>query len=192
MARKVSKLGILSVAIASICCVGPLLLILLGLGSLGIGAAIGKYHWYFIVAAFLLLTFAWRSYLKEKKACGLKACKMENKKVTRLILIIPTFIVAIFVALNIYTYVVQKDFVEERTKTDLIEAKTAIIPVEGMTCLTCEFAVSTALKRIDGVTSVTASAKNGIVHVSYNPNKTDINRLIEAINKTGYKASLPN
>lgn len=192
MAMKVSKLGILSVAIASICCVGPLLLILLGLGSLGIGAAIGKYHWHFIAAALLLLTFVWRSYLKEKKACDLKACKMENKKVTLFTLIISTLIVAIFVALNIYTYVVQNDFAVEKTKTDLIETKTAIIPVEGMTCFTCEIAVSTALKRIDGVFSISASAKKGIVHVSYNPNKTDIGRLIEAINKTGYKASLPN
>lgn len=189
---KVSKLGILSVAIASLCCVGPLLLILLGLSSLGIGAAIGKYHRYFIVAALLLLTFAWRSYLKERKVCALKACKMENKKVTLLTLIMSTLIVAIFVALNIYTYVAQKDFADGITKTDLIEAKTAIIPVEGMTCLTCEIAVSTALKRIDGVFSVSASAKKGIVHLSYNPNKTDIIRLIEEINKTGYKASLPN
>jgi len=105
MAMKVSKLGILSAVIASICCVGPLLLILLGLGGLGIGAAIGKYHGYFIVAALLLLTFAWRSYLKEKKVCDLKACKMENKRVTLLILIMSTLIVAVFVALNIYTHI---------------------------------------------------------------------------------------
>jgi mercuric ion transport protein len=108
MAMKVLKLGILSVAIASICCVGPLLLILLGLGSLGIGAVIGKYHWYFIAAALLLLTFTWGSYLQEKKTCGLKVCKMENKKVTLLTLIISTLIVAIFAALNIYNYIVEK------------------------------------------------------------------------------------
>lgn len=189
---KVSKLGILSAMIASICCVGPLLLILLGLGSLGIGAAIGKYHRYFISASLLLLTFAWRSYLKENKVCGLKACKMENKKADLLTLIMSTIIVAIFAALNIYTYVAQKDFADGRTKTDLIEARTVIIPIEGMTCLTCEIAVTTALKRIDGVLSVSASSKKGIAHVSYNPNKTDIGLLMAAINKTGYKASSPN
>lgn len=188
---KASKLGILSAAIASICCLGPVLLILLGLGSLGIGAAIGRYHWYFIAAALVLLTFAWRSYLKKKKTCDLKACKMENKKITLFTLIISTLIVAIFVALNVYTYVVQRDFADERTRTELIGIRTTVIPVEGMTCFTCEIAVSTALRRIDGVLSVSASAKKGIVRVSYNPNKTDIGRLIEAINKTGYKASLP-
>lgn len=188
---KASKLGILSAAIASICCLGPLLLILLGLGSLGIGAAIGKYHWYFIVAALLLLTFAWGSYRKKKKACDLKACKMENKKITLLTLIISTLIVAIFVALNIYTYVVQKDFEDGRTKTDLIETRTAIIPVEGMTCFTCEIAVSSSLKKINGVVYAKASAKESKARVEYDPSKTNIEELVEAINKTGYKASLP-
>jgi len=186
---KASKLGILSATIASICCLGPLLLILLGLGSLGIGAAIGRYHWYFIIAALFLLTFAWRSYLKKKKSCDLKTCKMENKKITLFTLIMSTLIVAIFVALNIYTYVVQKDFADERTGTELIE--TAIIPVEGMTCFTCEIAVSSSLKKVKGVVSANASAKEGKAHVKYDPSKTSIRQLIEAINKTGYKANLP-
>lgn len=188
---KASKLGILSAAIASICCLGPLLLILLGLGSLGIGAAIGKYHWYFIVAALLLLTFAWASYLKKKKACDLKACKMENKNITLFTLIISTFIVAIFVALNIYTYVVQKDFADGRTARELIATKTAMIPVEGMVCFTCEIAVSSSLKKINGVVNVKASAKDGKAWVEYDPSKTNIQQLVEAINKTGYKASSP-
>lgn len=104
MTIKVSKLGILSAAIASICCAGPLLLILLGLGGLGIGTAIGKYHWYFIVTAILLLTFAWGSYFKKNKTCDLEACKMGNKKLTLFTLIVSSLVVAIFVVLNLYTH----------------------------------------------------------------------------------------
>lgn len=188
---KASKLGILSAAIASICCLGPLLIILLGLGSLGIGAAIGRYHWYFIAAALVLLTFAWRSFLKKKKACDLKACKMENKKITLFTLIISTLIVAIFVALNVYTYVAQKDFADKGTKAELIETKTAVIPVEGMTCFTCELTVSSAIKKVEGVITAKASAKDGKAWVEYDPSKTNIQQLAEAINKTGYKARIP-
>lgn len=188
---KASKLGILSAAIASICCLGPVVLVLLGLGSLGAGAAIGKYHWYFIVAALVLLTFAWRSFLKKKKACDLKACKMENKNITLFTLIISTLIVAIFVALNIYTYVVQKDFAEKRTKTNLIETETVIIPIEGMTCFTCELTISSAIKKVKGVVTAKASAKEGKAWVEYDPSKTNIHQLIEVINKTGYKRSSP-
>lgn len=117
---KASKLGILSAVIASICCIGPLLLILLGLGSLGIGAVIGKYHWYFIIAALVLIAFSWRSYLKEKKTCDLKSCKMENKRITLITLIIATLTVAIFVALNFYTYVAQKDYINESSRVKIL------------------------------------------------------------------------
>jgi copper chaperone CopZ len=188
---KSTRIGILSVLIASICCVGPLLLILLGLGSLGIGAAIGKYHWYFIVAALVLIAFSWRSYLKKKKTCNLKGCQMENKRITLVILTLSTLIVSIFVALSLYTYMVQKDFSRGITKSKLIETKTTIIPVEGMTCFTCEIAVSSSLKKINGVVDAKASAKEGKVYVKYDPSKTTIKQLIETINKTGYRASLP-
>ena len=59
------RMGMLSALVASVCCLGPVLLVLLGLGSLGFGALIGRYHWWFIGAAIALLTYAWRSYLKE-------------------------------------------------------------------------------------------------------------------------------
>lgn len=188
---KASKLGILSAAIASICCLGPVLLILLGLGSLGIGAAIGRYHWYFIAAALVLLTFAWAGYLKKKKDCDLKVCKMENKNITLFTLMISTLIVTIFVALNVYTYLARKDFADKGAKTGLIETRTAVIPVEGMTCFTCELTVSSAIKKAEGVVTARASAKEGKAWVEYDPSKTNMQQLAEAINKTGYKVSLP-
>lgn len=188
---KASKLGILSAVVASVCCLGPLLLILLGLGSLGIGAAIGRYHWYFIAVALVLLTFAWAGYLKKKKACDLKVCKMENKNITLFTLIISTLIVTIFVALNLYTYLARKDFDDKGAKTGLIETRTAVIPVEGMTCFTCELTVSSALKKVEGVITAKASAKEGKAWVEYDPAKISIQQLVKAINKTGYKASSP-
>jgi mercuric ion binding protein len=69
--------------------------------------------------------------------------------------------------------------------------KTVSIPVEGMTCFTCEVSVSSALKRVDGVVGVKASAKKRVTLITYDPDKTDVRQLIKAINNTGYKASLP-
>lgn len=187
---KASKLGILSAVIAPICCVVPLLLILLGLGSLGLGAFIGRYHWFFIAAALGLIIFAWRGYFKEKKTCNLKGCQMQNKRITLIILITASLVVAIFVGLNLYTYAIQSSQLVEK-KQESIETASAVIPVEGMTCFTCEVAVSSALKKIDGVITARASAKEGNVKIVYNPEKTNIGKLIKTINKTGYKANLP-
>ncbi|MBI3292251.1 MAG: hypothetical protein HYZ73_05525, partial [Elusimicrobia bacterium] len=73
---KAGSLGIFSAVLASVCCLGPVLLMLVGLGSLGVGALIGRYHWWFIGAAIILLTVAWRSDLKEAGRCRTAHCEM--------------------------------------------------------------------------------------------------------------------
>jgi hypothetical protein len=56
-----------SAILASICCIGPLLLISIGLGS---GAAfVGRYHWFFLIAGIAVLMWAWVKYLRNKTAC---------------------------------------------------------------------------------------------------------------------------
>lgn len=186
---KAKNLGIFSAIFASICCVGPLLLILLGLGTLGIGVVIGRYHWWFVGCGVFLISVAWKYYFKEKRACDLKACQMENKRITLITLVIATLIVTFFVGLNLYTYLGKSS--EVRPISSLANLRYIEIPVEGMTCFTCELTVSTALKKIDGVIEATASAKEKKAKVRFDPTRTNIERLIETINKTGYKASLP-
>ncbi len=185
---KAKNLGIFSAIFASICCLGPLILILIGLGSLGIGAAIGKYHWWFLGGGVLLITVAWRYYFKEKRTCDLKSCQMENKRMTQIILTLASLIVAFFVGLNLYAYLGKST--EEIPATTITNSKEVIIPVEGMSCFTCELTVTQALKKVEGVINATASAKEKTARVTYNTDKTSINKLIEAINKTGYKANV--
>ena len=182
------KLGILSGIVASVCCLGPPLLILLGLGSLGLGSFFGKYHWYFILAGAALLAFAWRGYLKEKRRCTTEGCKMVRGGTTKSILLVATLIVAVFLGLNIYTYARGQDEITLVTKAG---EKQVTISVEGMTCFTCELSVQKGLGGLKGVKSSKARAQKGIVAVSYDPNQTSVEDMIEAINRTGYKASFP-
>lgn len=94
---KVGVLGIFSAIFASICCVLPLLLIFLGLGSLGVGAAISRYHWLFLGIGVLLVVLAWGYYFKEKQ--------MRSKRLTQIILIAASVVVVIFVLLSLYPYI---------------------------------------------------------------------------------------
>lgn len=185
---KAKNLGIFASIFASICCLSPLILVLIGLGGLGIGIAIGKYHWWFLGGGVLLIIIAWRYYFKEKKTCELKSCQMENKRLTQIILTFATLIVALFVGLNLYTYAGKAVNLKQRIKETHLES--IIIPVEGMTCISCELTVSSALRKIDGVIRATASAKEGKAEAVFDPNKTDLAQLMEAINSTGFKAYL--
>jgi len=183
---KAKGLGILSALTASVCCLGPLLLILIGLGGLGFGAVIGTYHWYFIAGAAVLLGLAWKNYFAEKKACASKQCTMEGKKMTRNILIAATLVVMTFVGLNVYTYA--KSAALENTMKSGVEMT---IPVKGMVCMTCEITVKSAVKKLPGIHEVKASARDQLVRVSYDPAKTSLDEIISAINGTGFKAEKP-
>ena len=62
--------------------------------------------------------------------------------------------------------------------------------VEGMTCGGCEAGVRTKVKKLEGVTSVEASYKEGTARVVYDPAKVTPQRIIAAIEELGYKAEL--
>ncbi|MBI1869935.1 MAG: heavy-metal-associated domain-containing protein [Chlamydiae bacterium] len=176
-------LGFLSALTASVCCLGPLVMILLGLGGLGIGSILGRYHWFFITAAAGLLALAWAKYFKEKKSCESEQCEMGRKRMTRNILILASAVVLTFAGFNIYTYARGKPV------RNLSQADTRVsIPVKGMSCFTCEIAIQQAVKKLPGIRNVKASASDGIVLVSYDTEKTSLDEVINAINETGYKA----
>src|SRR6266536_1503893 len=120
--------GILSALLATTCCIGPLLLVAIGLGSL-----------------------------------------------------------------NISRYVFGSAPASAQTQTQLANGLNRIvIPVEGMTCVTCEIAVRHALKQMDGVKSAHVIVASKTATVDYEPQKTNPQQLVAAINSTGYHASLSN
>ena len=188
---KPTHVGITSAIVASLCCLGPLVLVLVGLGSLGLGAFFGRYHWWFIGAAIGLLTFAWRSYFKEKRRCTTAHCEMASGQTTKWTLLLASAVVAAFVGLNLYTYASQSHSAAMIGYSHRLSAVVKI-PVEGMTCFTCELTVESSLKRLPGVQDADAKVTEQTAYVRYDPTQVNLDALIAAINKTGYKARRPS
>lgn len=65
------------------------------------------------------------------------------------------------------------------------------IPVQGMTCGSCEHHIETEVIRKAGVIEIKADHVKAIAHVKYDSSKISLDQLVAAINETGYKASLP-
>src|SRR6266545_4757407 len=188
---KAKQAGILSALLATTCCVGPLVLVAIGLGS---GAAIvGRYHWFFLIGGIAVLSWAWAKYLREKTMCDCEHKTMQGRRSGMFTLLIATVIVLGFGSLNISRYVFASAPTPAQTHTQLAnELSRAVIPVEGMSCVTCEIAVRHALKRVDGVKSAHVSVVTRSATVDFEPGKTNPEQLVAAINSTGYRASLPN
>lgn len=69
-------------------------------------------------------------------------------------------------------------------------ASSVTLAVEGMTCRSCSVAVRTTLKKLAGVQEAKVSVSEKRAVVEYDPAKVTPQRLIDAVNRLGYKASL--
>jgi len=188
---KTKQAGILAAILAATCCVGPLLLVAIGLGS---GAVfVGRYHWFFLIGGIAVLTWAWAKYLREKTICDCEDRPMSGGRSAMLTLLIATLLVLGFAGLNISRYVFASAPPAAPTQTQLANGLNRIVvSVDGLSCVTCEIPVRHVLRRIDGVKSVDVNAATKTATVDYEPSKATPEQLVAAINSTGYRARLPN
>src|SRR6266513_889201 len=188
---KAKQAGILSALLASTCCIGPLLLVAIGVGSAA--ALIGRYHWFFLITGMAVLAWAWAKYLREKTVCDCENRPMGGRRSGMLTLLVTTVLVLGFAGLNISRYVFATTPATVQTQTPLANGLNRIVlSVEGLSCVTCEIPVRHALRRIDGVKSTHVSAATRSATVDYEAAKTNPEQLVAAINATDYRASLPN
>ncbi|MDD2518985.1 MAG: heavy metal translocating P-type ATPase [Bacilli bacterium] len=64
--------------------------------------------------------------------------------------------------------------------------KKEIINIEGMTCASCSSHVEKALNKIDGVEKATVNLTTEKATISFDPNKVDLFKIKEVVEKTGY------
>ncbi len=192
---KSGKVSIFSAILASSCCIIPLILLalsLIGLGSLGlsgISTTVGNIKWFLMPIAILGLGYSYFKYFKEKKESVSCGCEMVSKKTNLTLLGISTILVFSFLTFSLYPYLLAK---EKSLSTNPLATnlKQTHLKVEGMTCATCTFTVEKTLESVPGVRKVWVGLKEKKAIVDYNPQIVREEKLVEAINKVGYKAQV--
>jgi len=81
--------------IASLCCLGPVLLVLFGLSGVSFALSIGKYTWFFLSLGTLFLVVGLFLYYRKKKCCSVSGIKQHWKQ------ILLTFIIMVAILLII-------------------------------------------------------------------------------------------
>jgi copper chaperone CopZ len=118
---------------------------------------------------------------------------MQGGRTGTFMLLIATLLVLGFAGLNTSRYVFASAPLAARTQIEVEDGLNRIvIPVNGLSCVTCEIPVRHALKRIHGVKAAQVSAATKTATVDYDPAKTNPEQFVAAINSTGYRAALPN
>ncbi len=198
MNEKIGVVGAIGTAVlASACCIGPVVLAGLGIGAVAAAQSFAAYRPLFlaITTVFLGLGFYFVYRRPKQAACEGEVC--ETSRIARWgrpLLWIATVMVGALVTFPYY-YGPLRAALDKPQEPIPVAAQpaqlsTVELKVSGMTCSGCAVSVRNALLETPGVASASVDHEAGRATVQYNPVKTSTTQLIEAINKTGYKASL--
>lgn len=93
--KEIFKITSLPVVLASLCCLSPVILVLLGLSTVGFATSLtdtfyGEYKWYFRLVGFLALVGAYIVYLRKQGVCTLDHIKRERNKILNQFLLLLT------------------------------------------------------------------------------------------------------
>lgn len=178
--------SIILAIITHLCCIGPVVLAVLGVGGAGLFSKFANLRPYLMgmTGVFLGLAF-FLTYRKRKVKCEDGTCKIRRaSKWNKIALWAGTILIVFFMVFPQLVGSLNTSSGNNHMKGEISEV---IIPVEGMTCSGCEFNIENAVKKLDGIIKVKADHQKGEVNIKFEKGKININDLVKAINKSGYK-----
>ena len=188
---------ILAALTASICCVGPLLLIGLGVSGAWIGnlTLLEPFRPYLMTLTFGILGYAfYKIYKRNLENCepGSYCSNPKSDKINKIVLWIST--VFVFGLLSV-PYLAEEILASENVSIEngseqFLEIKTITLSVPGMNCASCPLTVQKSLKKLEGVMSAKVTFKDKKAVVQYNPLKVVPENLIAATTNSGYPSTI--
>ncbi len=194
--------GILSGFFSSLCCVGPLIIVLLGLGSVSFALSISQYKPYFLGIGFLFMIGVIFLHLNKKnKTCKTNCFTLKGLKKERnfIISVILSMVLFYFIALYIlmplispiiYNNAIQKTQANVNPTNNLINNQNSNlhilnIKINGMTCTGCASGLQSILQGLDGVVKAEVSYSKGTGEVIYNTNRISKEEILNSEAFTG-------
>ncbi|MBI2439562.1 MAG: hypothetical protein HYV45_03100 [Candidatus Moranbacteria bacterium] len=96
--RDMVKISSIPVLVASLCCLSPIILVLLGVSTVGFAASLadtfyGEYRWYFRGAGMFTLVVALIMYFRKKDICTLDQVRRRRNEIINIAAL--TFIIGV-------------------------------------------------------------------------------------------------
>ncbi|RMG23683.1 MAG: mercuric transport protein MerTP [Bacteroidetes bacterium] len=186
--------GLLTAIAASLCCITPVLALVAGASGMA-----ATFSWleplrpYFIGLTVLVLGFAWYQKLRprtaEEIACECEEDGKEPFLQSKKFLGIVTVVAGLLLAFPWYSSIFYPNHEQKVVVVDAANVEQLNMQVNGMTCGSCEEHVKDALYKLDGVIEAQASYSDGTAMVKYDKTKVSQEKVIEAVNETGYKVA---
>lgn len=203
MTEKSLTLACIAAAItASLCCIGPLVAVVLGLGTFGAAAVFEKFRPLLLGITVVLLAGAFYLAYRPKKTehCQGATCQMPSSgRYAKAMLWLAAVFVVLFAAFPYYSPLAWKALaqipregvpVATPLPGSTLELAAVKLSVTGMTCAGCAANVQSALLGLKGIAEASVSLEEKSATVKYDSAKATTQQMIEAIEKAGYSAAL--
>lgn len=189
--------SILAAITASLCCIGPLVAVLLGAGGFAASAAFEKWRPVFLGITFVLLALAWYlTYRKPKTACE-EGSACATKPVAKWNKVMLWFATAFVLVAAAFPSLSSAILQASQSNGDACcppsaaaDANSAVLKVKipSMDCAACALNIQSVLKKQAGVQQAQVSFDTKEALVRYDAAKISPEKIIAAIDQTGFKA----
>ena len=178
-----------SAGLASACCLGPLLLTGLGLGSLGLAAGLVKYRPFFLALTGVTLAVAfYRTYFNPPVACADGGC---NPRSGGRAMKAGLWTVTVLAAALAFFPSWSARLLSAGRRPIAAGSQVLTLKVSGMDCAACTIGIKRSLEKVPGVLSADIDFSAGRATVVSN-GEADPQAVIAAVAAAGYKAERLN
>jgi mercuric ion transport protein len=196
MEKKKLVLGgsVLSAITASLCCIGPLVALIVGASGFAAAGLFAQWRPLFLTITALMLAAAWYLTYHHPKIdhCSTEGCPQNPvAKWNKIILWLATALVIAIAAFPTYSGVAAQLLVPAVTSsTSPSQAKLATLQVNipCMDCGACAAGIRAKLKKQDGVQAAQVDFATKAAVIYFDPGKLSPERVTALIDETGFKA----
>lgn len=170
---------------ASLCCIGPLLALSLGLGSFAASGWLAEWRPVLLGVTFVLLGLGWYlTYRRPKVDCADGSCARPAGKVARLSLWLATL-----VALGAAAYP-SLPAANHQINVGTVAAsdEKLSVSIPSMDCAACAAGIEATLSRAPGVKQAAVDYASKTAVLVYDPAVTNRDRLLALVDATGFPA----
>ncbi len=178
--KKATAIGMKGAILSSLCCVGALALVLLGVG-VSVALTLTQYRPYFIaLGVIFMITASWRYFRRCKDECSI-----DKKRFIATVL--ATYVIILVLLLYALVPALAPMFFQAPTKHASENVKQLTLSIEGMTCPSCAEIVENSLVKKHGIIKADVSYEKASAVVWYDPNIIEKEEIVKAVPKP-YKA----
>ncbi len=179
--------GIVASIIASLCCIGPAIVVLIGIGSVGAFAIFETYRPYLIGVTVALLGVAfWLVYRKREVHCEDGTCRIQNAAKWNKVGIWSATFVAVLAIGFPYLGLVPSSSVNTGVRASAI----VTLKIEGMDCNACAKGIGGSLTNVKGVRKALVKYEDGKAVIEYNPVMIKPEQLVKRVSENGFTATI--